>query len=108
MRIMLILLCFFSFPCFSGDKIKIVKTCQLKKNESVQLLSLRTIDGDTLYLKFRNVITGAFLDTPTKSYDFFGDVVLSQCINGSLIFALEYGSPYIKGCLVTGWENGFK
>ncbi|CAD6038336.1 hypothetical protein BvCms854_04157 [Escherichia coli] len=31
MRIMLILLCFFSFPCFSGDKIKIVKTCQLKK-----------------------------------------------------------------------------
>lgn len=38
----------------------------------------------------------------------FGDVVLSQCINGSLIFALEYGSPYIKGCLVTGWENGFK
>ncbi len=79
MRIMLILLCFFSFPCFSGDKIKIVKTCQLKKNESVQLLSLRTIDGDTLYLKFRNVITGAFLDTPTKSYDFFGDVVLSQC-----------------------------
>ena len=81
MRIMLILLCFFSFPCFSGDKIKIVKTCQLKKNESVQLLSLRTIDGDTLYLKF---------------------------INGSLIFALEYGSPYIKGCLVTGWENGFK
>ncbi|EFA1765251.1 hypothetical protein HQH75_04065 [Escherichia coli] len=108
MRIMLILLCFFSLPCFSGDKIKIVKTCQLKKNESVQLLSLRTIDGDTLYLKFRNVITGAFLDTPTKSYDFFGDVVLSQCINGSLIFALEYGSPYIKGCLVTGWENGFK
>ncbi|VCY84982.1 hypothetical protein BANRA_03680 [Escherichia coli] len=71
MRIMLILLCFFSFPCFSGDKIKIVKTCQLKKNESVQLLSLRTIDGDTLYLKFRNVITGAFLDTPTKSYDFW-------------------------------------
>ena len=63
MRIMLILLCFFSFPCFSGDKIKIVKTCQLKKNESVQLLSLRT---------------------------------------------MEYGSPYIKGCLVTGWENGFK
>ncbi|MEW9726752.1 hypothetical protein [Escherichia coli] len=85
-----------------------MKTCQLKKNESVQLLSLRTIDGDTLYLKFRNVITGAFLDTPTKSYDFLGDVVLSQCINGSLIFALEYGSPYIKGCLVTGWENGFK
>ncbi len=39
---------------------------------------------------------------------FFGDVVLSQCINGSLIFALEYGSPYIKVCLVTGWENGFK
>lgn len=35
-------------------------------------------------------------------------MVLSQCINGSLIFALEYGSPYIKGCLVTGWENGFK
>lgn len=74
----------------------------------MQLLSLRTIDGDTLYLKFRNVITGAFLDTPTKSYDFFGDVVLSQCINGSLIFALEYGSPYIKGCLVTGWEMGLK
>ncbi len=30
MRIMLILLCFF-LSLFSGDKIKIVKTCQLKK-----------------------------------------------------------------------------
>lgn len=73
----------------------------------MQLLSLRTIDGDTLYLKFRNVITGAFLDTPTKSYDFWRCGSFSVHKWFSYLCA-EYGSPYIKGCLVTGWENGFK
>ncbi len=93
---------------FAEKDIQLIKSCELKQKERVGLLSLKTIDGNTLYLKFKNIITGAFLDNHGKSYDYTGDIVLSRCINESLFFALNYGSPYIKGCLVTGWENGEK
>ncbi|MFC0226971.1 hypothetical protein [Serratia aquatilis] len=88
--------------------MRIIKACDLKHSEKVHLLSLRTIDGDTLYSRFRHIITGAFLDDSKNSHQFFGDIKLSKCISNSLVFSLDYGYPYIKGCVVTGWENGFK
>lgn len=62
------------------------------------LLSLQTINGDTPYLAFDNIITPAFLDGSVKS----GKLVLAKCVNHALIFALNYGPPYISGCLVNG------
>jgi hypothetical protein len=106
-RLYILVLCFFSFSCLA-DSIRDVKICDLKQDEKIHLLSLKTIDGDTLYLRFRNIITGAFLDDSKNSHQFFGNIKLSKCVNNSLVFSLEYGSPYIKGCVVTGWENGFK
>lgn len=91
-----------------ADTIKEVSHCELKQGEEIKLLTLKTIDGNTLYLNFRNIITGAFIDNVVASNDFVGDIVFSKCINNSLIFGLEYGSPYIKGCLVTSWGGGDK
>ncbi|MDK9355126.1 hypothetical protein QQF54_00215 [Lelliottia sp. V106_10] len=71
----------------------------------MQLISVKTIDGDTLYLKFRNILTGAFLEPWEDNYLTVGDIVLSTCVNNSLVFAINYGSPYLKGCLVTGWNE---
>ena len=107
MRMIIFIICFYTLPCFA-DSIKEVKSCTSEQGEEIQLLSLKTIDGDTLYLKFRNIITGAFIDNPSGSHDFVGDIAFSKCINNSFIFALEYGSPYTKGCLVNGWGNGDK
>lgn len=32
--------------------------------------------------------------------DFVGRIVLAKCVSSSLIFALEYGSPYMKGVVL--------
>ncbi|MEO3988826.1 hypothetical protein [Pseudocitrobacter cyperus] len=99
MRLNYYLLIFLLMPfyCLSGT-IKDIETCELNEGLEVKLISLRTIDGDTPYLVFDNVIVNAFLEGKETS----GDLVLAKCINHSLIFALNYGSPYIKGCLITG------
>lgn len=99
MRLIYYLLIFLLMPsyCLSGT-IKNIETCKLNEGREIKLISLRTIDGDTPYLVFDNVIMNAFLDGSITS----GDLVLSECINHSLIFALNYGSPYINGCLITG------
>ncbi|HGB3219766.1 TPA: hypothetical protein ACIVAW_004695, partial [Salmonella enterica subsp. enterica serovar Javiana] len=74
------------------------KDCKLEDGNRVKLISLRTVDGSTPYLIFDNVIVSAFLDGTIYS----GDIILSKCIHHSLIFALNYGAPYMKGCLITG------
>lgn len=107
MRLYIIALCFFSFTCLA-DSIRVVKTCELKQEEKIQLIAVNTIDGDTLYLKFRNILTGAFQDRDEDNYLSVGDIVLSKCIHNSLVFALNYGPPYLKGCLVTAWNSNNK
>ncbi|EBS2175500.1 hypothetical protein DPT14_11120 [Salmonella enterica subsp. enterica serovar Telelkebir] len=88
---------FFSCYCLSED-IKNIKDCKLDEDNRVKLISLHTVDGNTPYLIFDNVIVSAFLDGSIYS----GDIILSKCIHHSLIFALNYGAPYMKGCLITG------
>ncbi|WP_240246249.1 hypothetical protein [Escherichia sp. MOD1-EC7003] len=88
------------FCCFA-ESIKDVIKCDFNKNDGVTLVSLKTIDGDTPYLLFENIIVSAFLDGAIYS----GDIVLSKCVNHSLIFALNYGPPYIKGCLITSLNH---
>lgn len=103
-RCSIIILFFCSFFCFA-DSVGIVKTCKLKQQEKIQLISVKTIDGNTLYLKIRNILIGAFLDSWEGNYLTVGDIVLSKCVNNSLVFAINYGSPYLKVCLVTGWNE---
>ncbi|ECQ9766794.1 hypothetical protein F0662_07250, partial [Salmonella enterica] len=87
------------FPCYCLlGNIKNIKDCKLEDGNRVKLISLRTVDGSTPYLIFDNVIVSAFLDGTIYS----GDIILSKCIHHSLIFALNYGAPYMKGCLITG------
>lgn len=94
----------FSLPCLA-DSIKTIETCNLKQNEKIQLISVNTIDGDTLYLNFRNIITDAYSDPGEDNSLNVGDIVLSKCINKTLIYAMNYGSPYLKGCLVSAWSE---
>ncbi|EPF4172142.1 hypothetical protein ACSSEE_002658 [Escherichia albertii] len=86
-----------STRCLSAT-INNLQNCAITEEKEVTLLSLKTIDGDTPYLAFDNIITPAFLDGGIKS----GELVLAKCVNHALIFALSYGPPYISGCLVTG------
>lgn len=83
-------------PCLSGA-IKDIQTCKLNNEHEIKLISLQTLDGDTPYITFDNIIVSAFFNLDIVS----GEIILSKCINNSLIFALDYGSPYIKGCLIT-------
>lgn len=64
-----------------------------------------TIDGDALYLKFRSILVNAFLNQGDDNHLSFGDVVLSVRVNTSLLFNLNYGSSFLKGCLISSWNN---
>ncbi|EPB0512768.1 hypothetical protein ACRABS_003080 [Salmonella enterica subsp. enterica] len=97
LKIFMLFWMFFPCYCLSGD-IKNIKDCKLDEDNRVKLISLHTVDGNTPYLIFDNVIVSAFLDGSIYS----GDIILSKCIHHSLIFALNYGAPYMKGCLITG------
>ncbi|WP_075207076.1 hypothetical protein [Franconibacter helveticus] len=104
MRYYLAIILFVSASCLA-DSVRIVKTCGLKQEEKIQLVAVKTIDGDTLYLKFRNILMKAFLEPGEDNYLSVGDIALASCVNHSLIFALNYGSPYLKGCLITAWNE---
>lgn len=99
LKIVMFFLMIFPCYCLLGN-IKNIKDCKLEDGNRVKLISLRTVDGSTPYLIFDNVIVSAFLDGTIYS----GDIILSKCIHHSLIFALNYGAPYMKGCLITGGE----
>lgn len=92
----LLFLIFLPFYCISGG-MKNIKNCKLDSGIEVKLISMQTDDGSIPYLMFDNIIASAFLDGSILA----GDVVLAKCINHSLIFALNYGPPYMKGCLIT-------
>lgn len=83
--------------CLSAT-IKKLQTCAISEEKEITLLSLQTSDGDTPYLALDNIITSAFLDGSVRT----GELVLAQCVNHTLIFALSNGPPYLSGCLVTG------
>ncbi|CAH6635957.1 hypothetical protein [Pseudocitrobacter vendiensis] len=95
--IMVILLALMPINYLSAT-IKNLQTCAISEEKEITLLSLQTSDGDTPYLAFDNIITSAFLDGSVRT----GELVLAQCVNHTLIFALSNGPPYLSGCLVTG------
>lgn len=97
MKIIVSILLFIPFYCLATS-VKTIQTCEFNDGNKIHLISRQTIDGDKLYLKFRERVMNAFLgDDDSDS----GEVVLSKCINHALIFSLNYGTPYLKGCLIT-------
>jgi hypothetical protein len=55
-------------------------------------------DGDALFVDEGGKTQPAFLDMPDTQ--FVGNVVLARCVGGALVFALEYGPPYLKGVAI--------
>jgi hypothetical protein len=55
-------------------------------------------DGDALFVDEGGQTQPAFLDMPDTQ--FVGNVALARCVGGALVFALEYGPPYLKGVAI--------
>lgn len=85
--------------CSLSSTTKTIQTCELKGGDLIKLVTHQTVDGDTPYFTFRQVIRSALLDDKNI---YSGGIILSKCVNHTLIFNFNYGSPYLKGCLVTG------
>lgn len=98
MRIFLfIFLCLLDRQAFAADS-QVVRSCRLEDGSQALLLASHSIDGKQLSLRVDQRSEAAFSDMP--DVDFVGDVVLARCIHGALIYALNYGSPYIKGAVI--------
>jgi hypothetical protein len=76
------------------------------RKSTIALLAETSVDGKRLSLKFedssqtppRTTLGKAFTDMPDA--DFVGAVAMSRCVEGTLVFALDYGTPYRKGAAV--------
>ena len=55
-------------------------------------------EGDDLFVKTGAKTERAFLDMPDA--DFHGSIVLAACVYNTLIFAIDYGPPYLKGAAI--------
>lgn len=93
----LILLCLLASQAFAAAP-QVVRSCRLGDGSQAVLLAKDTLDGKQLSLRVDQRLEAAFSDMP--DVDFVGDVVLARCIHGALIYALNYGSPYIKGAVI--------
>lgn len=96
-------LCLFVLLCLMASQAfavapKVVRSCRLEDGSQAVLLASHSIDGKQLSLRVNRKLEAAFSDMP--DVDFVGDVVLARCIHGALIYALNYGSPYIKGAVI--------
>lgn len=78
---------------------RIVMSCPLaSRNRVILKAESHGVDGDELFVEADGKTTRAFLDMPES--DFVGRIVLAKCIDNTLIFVLEYGSPYLKGVAI--------
>ncbi|WP_241824490.1 MULTISPECIES: hypothetical protein [Pseudomonas] len=77
---------------------KSILGCPLSDGTRVSLLAESTAEGQRLFLELDQKTQTAFTDMPDT--DFVGQVVLAKCISSGFIFALNYGSPYLKGVVL--------
>jgi hypothetical protein len=78
----------------------------IDRKSTISLLAEASVEGKRLSLKLEDrsksppqTTTGkAFTDMPDA--DLVGNVVMSKCVEGVLVFALDYGPPYRKGVAV--------
>lgn len=75
-----------------------VRSCPLDDGSRVALLAEPTAEGKRFHLKIDGNIGTAFSDMPDT--DFIGAIALAQCVDRSLVFAISYGPPYLKGAVL--------
>lgn len=88
----------------NASPTKTIVTCKISDDgEKVSLIAETTIDGSRLFLQFGDHKEKAFTDLPNT--DFVGRIAMAKCTKGVLVFALDYGSPYIKGAAIRMRRN---
>ena len=75
-----------------------VRSCPLSDGSQALLLAEATAEGNRLHLKIDGTIGTAFTDMPDT--DFIGAIALATCVDSSLVFAISYGPPYLKGAVL--------
>ena len=95
MRRILLLLSLVVLPVAAAQP-KPILACPMADGTKVILLAQsHGLDGKSLLLKVDGKTTPAFQDMPDT--EFVGEVVLAKCANRAMVFALNYGPPYLKG-----------
>ncbi|MGE1173139.1 hypothetical protein [Pseudomonas sp. BW7P1] len=84
-------------PAFAETK-KTLLECPLSDGTTASLLSTSSEDGQQLFVKNNNQTETAFTDMPDS--DFVGEVAMAKCTGSGLIYAMNYGSPYLKGAFI--------
>jgi len=84
-------------PAFA-DAPKTLLDCPLSDGSVASLLSTSSEDGQRLSVKIDNHTETAFTDMPDS--DFVGEVAMAKCTGSGLIYAMNYGSPYLKGAFI--------
>jgi hypothetical protein len=83
----------------TASPTKTIITCKISDDGAkASLIAETTIDGNRLYLQFGDQKEKAFTDLPNT--DFVGRIAMAKCVKGVLVFAMDYGSPYIKGAAI--------
>lgn len=78
--------------------IKSTISCPLSDGTTVSLLIESSTEGQRLFVNLDQKTQPAFTDMPDT--DFVGEVVMAKCASSSLIFVMNYGSPYLKGVVL--------
>jgi hypothetical protein len=86
-----------SSPVFAESPKPII-SCLLSDGTRASLLAESSVDGKRLFVNLDKKTQTAFTDMPDA--DFVGVVVMAKCASSSLVFALNYGSPYSKGVVL--------
>ncbi|WP_192560851.1 hypothetical protein [Pseudomonas allokribbensis] len=84
-------------PAFA-DAQKNLLNCPLSDGSIASLLSTSRDDGQRLFVNINSQTETAFTDMPDP--DFVGEVVMAKCMGSSLVYAMNYGSPYMKGAVL--------
>ncbi|MCO8314275.1 hypothetical protein [Pseudomonas mandelii] len=84
-------------PVFAQSPKPII-SCLLSDGTRASLVAELSADGKRLFVNLDKKTQPAFTDMPDT--DFFGVVIMAKCAPSSLIFALNYGSPYLKGVVL--------
>jgi len=77
---------------------KSILSCPLADGTRISLLAEPTPEGQRLFIELDQKIETAFTDMLDS--DFLGEIALAKCASSSLVFAINYGSPYLKGVVL--------
>lgn len=82
----------------NAASLSTVSTCQLDDQSRVVLKAQPAVDGNRFFLQIDGNVEKAFTDMPDT--DFVGTIALATCVDHVLVFAINYGPPYLKGVAI--------